>query len=573
MPSSNVDFSILKDSRDTLSIYSDLLRLRKGILPEYTNEDLSDPGNTLLLLLSGVADYLHLRADIEAEQFQLDRAVRKSSVMALLNLIGTTIQPPVSATADLIVTLVNGALSEDLVIPKNTLFNAPEVSESFVSIEDVTLPAGSTSVIVPVMHGSVKVETLGQSDGTANQIFVIPSDKIVQNNVQKTIKVIIGTQEWEVVDSLAFSTKDDRHLAYRRMADGTSQLICGDGINGKIPAEGDIVRVEFIEGGGTVGNVGAGKITEVSSVITLNGEVLSLSCTNPNPASGGADEQSLAQAKLIGPHVWRSQDRAVTLKDYEVLTKSVAGVLDARAKRTGLTVVTVYVAANNSTGNPSNTLLSIVKKFLEERKMTTDDLLVAAPKLAPVNVTISVIAKPGEDLSVVTRNVTIATKDFFDVTKRAANGEDLFGDPNGTRGHIYLFDYGAKIDNTNGVDKVNISAFTRSIVPNKVTWTGNADFSDFAVSSSTVNEVITVVFYTTTTYMVKGSVSGALGTGVLDSVFSDRDGKISFKIKSGTQPMAPGDTATFSVSPLVGNILLDSNEIAYLGTFSLTVTG
>jgi hypothetical protein len=205
--------------------------------------------------------------------------------------------------------------------------------------------------------------------------------------------------------------------------------------------------------------------------------------------------------------------------------------------------------------------------------MTTDDLLVAAPKLAPVNVTISVIAKPGEDLSVVTRNVTIATKDFFDVTKRAANGEDLFGDPNGTRGHIYLFDYGAKIDNTNGVDKVNISAFTRSIVPNKVTWTGNADFSDFAVSSSTVNEVITVVFYTTTTYMVKGSVSGALGTGVLDSVFSDRDGKISFKIKSGTQPMAPGDTATFSVSPLVGNILLDSNEIAYLGTFSLTVTG
>lgn len=570
------DFSILKEARDLTQYLADYYTLRQQILPEYRNEDLSDPGNVIAQVLLGVADYLQLRADVEAAQFLLDRATRKSSFKSLLRLIGTDLTPPYAATADLLLTLSGPVLSEDLPIPKYAAFRAPQENIPFILLdENVFLPAGQMTVTVPVVQGYFGSETLGTSDGSANQIFYTSTINILQNDAQQTLNLTVGGVTWKAVTTLAFSKPEDKHYIFQRQSDGTGKFIFGDGRTGAIPPANQQISVSYVVGGGKIATLGPNSITEMLTPLMAGGNTLTVTVTNPTAASGGSDEESIAHARVVAPYWWRSQDRGVTLKDYEALATRYPGVLDARSSRTGLTTITTYILANSETGAPSSSLLNGVLSELKAKGMATNDVIVASASLVKVDVTVLVRAKPGFQTTAVSDRVIVATKEFFNPVSRKNAGEQLFGDPNGTGGHRYLFDYGALIDKQEGVENLDVLKFTRVPSPIFDPWTGDAYFSTpINVSSSTKDEDITLVFTGETTFSVSGSVSGPLGTGALDTPYISPNGEVGFTLKKGTDATKKhkyGDTAKFRVSPLVGNIKLKAEEVAVLGTLSVTV--
>lgn len=571
------DFSILKEARDLNQYLEDFYSLRKQILPEYRNEDLSDPGNAIAQVLLGVADYLQLRADVEASQFILDQASRKSSFKSLLRLMGTDLAPPSAATVDVLLTLTGQTLSEDLAIPKFHPFRAPEENIPFLLLsESEILPAGQRTVTISLTHGTFGSEVLGTADGAANQLYLVSTKNILQNAAQKTLSLTVGGVSWKAVDSLAFSLGSDTHYLFQHEADGTGRFLFGDGSNGAIPANGSQISVTYVIGGGKIATLGPGSVTEMVSSLTANGETLTFTVTNPAAASGGSDEQSIPHARLVAPYWWRAQDRGLALQDYEALARKYPGVLDARSRRTGLTTVTTYVLADSESGTPSTVLISGVLSELKAKGMATDDVTVSAATRVPVDVTVAIRAKAGHPTATVKDRAVTAAKGFFDLRARKTAGEVLFGASGATDGHRYLFDFGALLDAVEGVENLDVTRFTRVPSPIYDLWSGDAFFSTaIAVSNDTLDEEITIFFTAETAFSVSGDSSGPLGTGVLGTAFSSANAEVGFTLTKGpdaTLKHAYGDTVRFRVSPLVDNIKLQPDEVAILATLSITVT-
>src|SRR5439155_10387148 len=72
-------------------------------------------------------------------------------------------------------------------------------------------------------------------------------------------------------------------------------------------------------GGGAAGNVNAGTLIKLEgSFADIEGNPVSVAATNPKPASGGSDRQSIAQMQALAPESIRVLSRTVSREDYEV---------------------------------------------------------------------------------------------------------------------------------------------------------------------------------------------------------------------------------------------------------------
>jgi hypothetical protein len=79
------------------------------------------------------------------------------------------------------------------------------------------------------------------------------------------------------------------------------------------------VSVTYKTGGGSVGNVDAERIVVIEGAFKdAYGNPVQVSVRNPLPASGGADRQTVASAKLLAPESLRALTRTVAREDFEI---------------------------------------------------------------------------------------------------------------------------------------------------------------------------------------------------------------------------------------------------------------
>jgi len=111
---------------------------------------------------------------------------------------------------------------------------------------------------------------LGSSDGTANQslsfnillkdIWILePSitDKDISKGKNEDVRKATGGKvwvRWHPVDNFLESDEESRHYTIDR---DSGQTQFGDGVNGRIPTAGGIIRATYETGSGEEGNVGA----------------------------------------------------------------------------------------------------------------------------------------------------------------------------------------------------------------------------------------------------------------------------------------------------------------------------
>jgi uncharacterized phage protein gp47/JayE len=286
-----------------------------------------------------------------------------------------------------------------------------------------------TNTIAAINAETVRNEVIGYSDGTPDQTFnfgrypVLKGQKILvrENEVpgRRDAKTILKEEgedairevrddngntvevwvRWHEVDSFYNSSATSRHYTLDPI---TGEIKFGDGIRGMIPPMGadNIVAEEYRTGGGTVGNVGA------SSLVVLRQSIAYIeSVYNPYAATGGADKETIEEAKLRGPQVIKNRYRAVTVEDFEWLSLRASGSV-ARAKcmpssrKPGEVTVLIIPKAGTATADlgskplPTPELLRRVKDFLDERRLITTRLNVNKPRFVEVSVSIDVVMKP-----------------------------------------------------------------------------------------------------------------------------------------------------------------------------------
>src|SRR5262249_12600336 len=147
-------------------------------------------------------------------------------------------------------------------------------------------------------------EVLGSGDASqANQSFTLKRPPLTYvsaptpSGAQSTLTVRVDNLLWEEVPSLYGLGPKDEDYIVRLADDGTTTLTFGDGVTGMRLSTGpNNVMAMYRTGSGLDGNVDAGSLT------LLQIRPLGIrSVTNPLAASGAADPQSLADARVHAP--------------------------------------------------------------------------------------------------------------------------------------------------------------------------------------------------------------------------------------------------------------------------------
>ena len=178
--------------------------------------------------------------------------------------------------------------------------------------------------------------------------------------------------------------------------DGTT-IRFGDGVFGQVPAPGTRFTVSYRTGLGTAGNVPADTITAVAAGQAQASAVLA--CTNPFPAAGGADAQTLQQVKDAAPEQFRAQPLCVVRpEDYVAAAQALPWVAQAGSvfRWTGSWLSAYTTADPAASEQVSPGQLAELTALLNRQRLAGYASYVLSPRYLSVDLRVTVLAEPGQ---------------------------------------------------------------------------------------------------------------------------------------------------------------------------------
>ncbi|MGH9198185.1 MAG: putative baseplate assembly protein, partial [Acidimicrobiia bacterium] len=210
---------------------------------------------------------------------------------------------------------------------------------------------------------------------------------------------------------------------------------------GAIAPKGAPIRIRsYLSGGGHEGNVARRAI----SILTASIPFIS-SVENRHAAGGGVDGEELDSAKIRGPIVFRTRNRAVTLEDYAYLAREAAPEVarvecvpagdgaDAGAVR----VLVVPTAPDDEIGRmhfedlvPSPEILEKISRHLDERRTIGARVIVEPPEYQGITVVARLRPRPRANPQRLQRDALEALYRYFNPITGGAEGDGWpFGRP------------------------------------------------------------------------------------------------------------------------------------------------
>jgi hypothetical protein len=262
------------------------------------------------------------------------------------------------------------------------------------------------------------------------------------------LKVWVDGELWEETDSLLKCGPLDQKFSISIDEDGYPTILFGDGNFGLKPEDDSLIEAEYRVGIGSVGNVGKDTLTQFDlpqNPHWIVEEVIE-SVTNPLPATGGIDRESIDDARIAGPKSLGTLQRAVTLRDYEDLVKREFKneITNAKARfvYTG-SWDTIFVSVDVMGGRKNivegayydehdPSLPNRIRKYLDRVKMIGYEVQVEAAKYVPIEIGITVCLQKHLDSQIVRKRIlsSLTNKDnIVDGTKGLFHPDNFtFGD-------------------------------------------------------------------------------------------------------------------------------------------------
>jgi predicted phage baseplate assembly protein len=352
-------------------------------------------------------------------------------------------------------------------LPKQSTYSAPP---RILHMSAFTI--GGTA---PMMHAEVQhAETIGRSDGTPGQRFGLLRRPVITTDELGSLEVrdSHGVETWTQVSHFAESGGTDQHFRIDAFAGevqlGPAVRLADGGLQhyGAVPPRGaTLVLSTYRSGGGRRGNVRSGQVRVLKTSVPYVARV-----ENREPAVGGADAETMDEAKVRGPMLLRSRGRAVTTEDFVQLTHDVAPEI-ARVHCSsshqedgggGVHVLVVPHLVVDEVGRlrrsdliPQEAVLERITRRLDERRLVGTRILVSPPVFVGLTIVVDVYAREQVNADGVRDDVLRA---MFELVDPLHGGPDRAGWPFGRS--VQSHEVHAALARIRGVDMAREVAVT-----------------------------------------------------------------------------------------------------------------
>ena len=410
--------------------------------------------------------------------------------------IGAAVTPtgPIPSKGD--VTRLHFGVDTQNVV-QSLVFDPTDTTLPRVRVLDYQKTAGAAGTM------TLDLVLAGVGDGRPDQSVELPKAPIQVSSLRVFTLAGSQCQEWSRRNHFDSSRRRDRHFT----ADPTAGTIrFGDGDRGRTPDASARILAKYRTTAADLGNldvdnpprplVTTRRESEWNGVATsaLPAPVLlqlARIVTNFGPVAGGTAAEELEDtiaraAETLHAHerlsdlaeamgqdtldqIERAQvlalwapERGVNVLDIERLALAVPGTRIARARAwpnhypglgclraAGVVTVVVMPDSDSDRPEPSQGLLSFVKRYLDRRRVVCTRLEVVGPTYVPVSVIASVQVRAGASGQRVEQMIRDGLDAFFDARRGGPNG---FGWPFGRS--VYRSEILARLDGVPGVDHV-----------------------------------------------------------------------------------------------------------------------
>ena len=433
-------------------------------------------GIVLLELVSYIGELTFYYFDRQANEAYIKTATQSANIRNLAEQLGYYPADPGVSTGKVTLNLLGPAT-----IPVNTRTStndSPGVifcTSKAASVSQSEFDGGATTIEVEIIQGDPKSDYF-IAQGVQNEEVALTNRKVIPSS----LVLMVGGVPYSKVHTFIDSTSTDKHFKFYLDASGRSIIRFGDGIFGRKLSTGEAITASYRIGGGTEGNVAAGKISVlIDSITNVN------TIANNAATSGATDALSDAEIAERAPRNIRTIDRAVTSDDFaDLLLSNIPAVAKVKATinpdTSSFFDVNCYVVPSGTeiskiTTNPA--LLNSVKDLIDRRKILT--MYIDVKNATPVKINFEVEAFISESYkkSIVEDSITVALENLL-----AFENTDF-------EQKFYLDDIYDLLDNLGGIERIEIKKL--AIEPQarhreaNASYTGNEDVESLLLTSAT----------------------------------------------------------------------------------------
>jgi hypothetical protein len=409
---------------DFEDIKSSLLSYILSVYPEdYDNISESELGIMLLELVAYMGSVLSYKADALANESFITTVKSRNNMQKLLELIGVRMKGPSSSSArgrlsfgaegtstpnpaiDLPFILTPANRSFTVTSPEDgaplsfTIYklDSNDVIENIQNADDSIQFKGSESdtVASSVFTNMALVEgSLVKETGTFGSIGSIKLINLTDSPViEKSVNVFVTDTNSANADVTGAYTEVNRLFSASGPTarifeviyddDFAATVVFGDGSLGVNPPAGASYTVSYRVGGGSRGNL----VEEAVNVQITDNNSKPWRLENKTAFTGGTNAESMAQARRYAPYTFKSQDRLVTLEDYQAFGSTFISSQGAKGKSIAVTrdayssanIIDMYIlekATELQMQKASPTFKNDLLTQIDNKKMLTDQVVV-----------------------------------------------------------------------------------------------------------------------------------------------------------------------------------------------------
>jgi hypothetical protein len=297
---------------------------------KFTDYDFEGSGLSVLLdILAYNTHYNAYYLNMVANESFLDTALLRDSVISHAKVLGYVPYSSKAPVANINFTVITTSdTSATITLPKGFRFLSNEIdgiSYGFVTLQENKVTKSNTNFIfenLQIYEGQlVSYSYTHDKQTNPKQIFPIPDEGVDTSTITVSVQPSATKTDSEVFTFApdASETNTDSAVFYLQENKGQKyDLYFGNDVIGKSITNGSIVNISYLITNGSDANkannfvAAGGNLTDSLGINQTDFTVDPI-----NEASGGAERESVDAIKFSAPLQFTTQNRLVTIKDYE----------------------------------------------------------------------------------------------------------------------------------------------------------------------------------------------------------------------------------------------------------------